>query len=338
MSLKSVARRIVAPVLNRLDSRAAHQARVVLDDAALTAEEVSIVGDAANATAQVPTEGSSKRVFVPNIENVTLDPDAPFMQFATCSAADMVHPRFAELVALINLTPNFHRKQWEFGYILHHLLEQNAVRPGARALGFGVGLEMLPAAFAKMGSHVVASDAPAEVNRGSGWTETDQHSISVDDLPNPGICDIDEFNRLVSYRPVDMNHIDNDLVDFDFCWSACCFEHLGSIRHGLDFVKNSLDCLAPGGIAVHTTELNLSSNTDTIEGEHLSLYRRSDLQMLIDELRADGHTVSDLIVAPDSHYLDQYVDLPPYHGDLHMKLELEGYVTTSVGLVIKKHS
>lgn len=330
MNFKSIARRALAPVFGRLDARSAHQARVVLDEAdTLGAPDTSLSSGA--------LDTSVKRVFVPPIDNVTSAPDAPFMQFATCSAADMLHPRFADLLAMIGQTPVFHRKQWEFGYVLHHLVEQGALRPGARGLGFGVGLEHLPAAFANLGVEVTASDAPAEITAGVGWTETDQHAMSVDDLPNPGLCDPDDFRRLVSYRPVDMNHIDEDLTGFDFCWSACCFEHLGSIRHGLDFVKQSVEhCLAPGGIAVHTTELNLSSNTDTVESPHLSLFRRSDLQELIDELRADGHTVSDLIVAPDSHYLDQYVDIPPYSHDLHLKLELAGHVTTSVGLVVRK--
>ena len=43
-----------------------------------------------------------------------------------------------------------------------------------------------------------------------------------------------------------------------------------------------------------------------------------------------------LTIAPDAHVLDHFVDLPPYHGDLHLKLELAGYATTSVGLVITK--
>ncbi len=336
MSLTSAGRRLLAPILDRLDARAAHQARVVFD-ATSVPEPPAPPPAVPEVPVPVPTDVTSKRIFVPPIDNVTLDAGEPFMQFATCSAADMRHPRFAELVAMINLTPSFHRKQWEFGYILHHLLDRGVVTPNSRGLGFGVGLETLPAAFANIGSHIVASDAPAEINEGVGWTETEQHSLSVEDLPNPGICNEDEFRRLVSYRPVDMNHIDPDLTDFDFCWSACCFEHLGSIRHGLDFVKNSVEqCLAPGGIAVHTTELNLSSNVTTLESPHLSLFRRSDLQGLIDELRADGHTVSDLIVAPDSHYLDQYVDVPPYSNDLHLKLELAGFVTTSVGLVIQK--
>ena len=327
MSLKSSVRNVLAPILSRLDARAAHQAQIIVDAAP------PVVKD------DIPIQAarSSQRVFVPMVENVTTDAETPFMQFATCSTADMVHPRFAELMSLIGIAPSFHRKQWEFGYILHHLLQRNVITPGARGLGFGVGLEVLPAAFANMGSYVVASDAPPEVNEGAGWRETDQHSLSIEDLPNPGICEVRDFQQRVSYRSVDMNNINADLTGFDFCWSACCFEHLGSIQHGLEFVKNSVErCLAPGGIAVHTTELNLSSNHDTVESPHLSIFRRSDLQSLIDGLRASGHTVSDLIIAPDSHYLDQYVDVPPYSNDLHLKLELAGFVTTSVGLVIQK--
>jgi len=28
-----------------------------------------------------------------------------------------------------------------------------------------------------------------------------------------------------------------DLTGFDFCWSICALEHLGTIAQGLDFIK-----------------------------------------------------------------------------------------------------
>ena len=37
---------------------------------------------------------------------------------------------------------------------------------------------------------------------------------------------------------------------FDFVWSACAFEHLGSILNGLEFVVNSVKCLKPGGVVL----------------------------------------------------------------------------------------
>ena len=185
----------------------------------------------------------------------------------------------------------------------------------------------------------MATDAPPDIGINTGWKESAQWAFTVDDVKNGGLCPPDDFKRLVSYQPADMNNIDPDLTGYDFTWSACCFEHLGSIRHGLDFVINSVEqCLRPGGVAVHTTELNLSSNTQTLESPALSIFRPSDLEALIDELRARGHEAETLTIAPDAHHLDHHVDLPPYHSQPHLKLELDGYVSTSVGVVVRRGS
>jgi hypothetical protein len=87
-----------------------------------------------------------------------------------------------------------------------------------------------------------------------------------------------------------MNHIPSHLADrFDFCWSTCSFEHLGSLEHGLRFVENSIGTLKVGGIAVHTTEFNLSSDADTLESPNLSVYRRRDIEKLVKALEQAGH-------------------------------------------------
>ncbi|MBV5337004.1 MAG: hypothetical protein J0653_03215, partial [Deltaproteobacteria bacterium] len=72
----------------------------------------------------------------------------------------------------------------------------------------------------------------------------------------------------------------------DFCWSSCSLEHLGSIKAGLDFIKASLKTLKVGGVAVHTTEYNVSSDEATIDNNPtLVLFRRCDIQGLVEELR-----------------------------------------------------
>jgi cyclopropane fatty-acyl-phospholipid synthase-like methyltransferase len=114
---------------------------------------------------------------------------------------------------------------------------------------------------------VLATDAPADLASSRAWSLGQQHSGALMDLHVPSILDRDSFARQVSWRAVDMNAIPGDLRGFDLCWSACALEHLGGIRHGLDFIAASLDCLRPGGLAVHTTEFNLSSDTDTVETE-----------------------------------------------------------------------
>jgi 2-polyprenyl-3-methyl-5-hydroxy-6-metoxy-1,4-benzoquinol methylase len=68
-----------------------------------------------------------------------------------------------------------------------------------------------------------------------------------------------DFKARVSYRTLDMNFIPDDLHGkFDFVWSTCSVEHVGSILLGQRFIINTLNLLKPGGIAIHTVEFNLS--------------------------------------------------------------------------------
>ncbi len=229
----------------------------------------------------------------------------------------------------------FHRKQWEFCYIAQALYERGMVGPGKKGLGFAVGLEPLPSLFASYGCEIVATDLDVESARQAGWVDTNQHMADRDGLNNRGICEREAFNRLVSCRAADMNDIPPDLKVFDFTWSSCAFEHLGSIQLGLEFVLNSLKCLRPGGVAVHTTEFNVSSNSDTLSTGGTVIFRRRDIEELAHRLRAEGHKIEldfDLGNGP----ADYYVDRPPYHSAPHLKLHLDRYVSTSIGLIIRK--
>ena len=247
-----------------------------------------------------------------------------------------MHPEFARVCGEAGVRVRFLRKLWEYGFIVHHLEQEGVLVAGSRGVVFGVGAEPLPALFAARGCDVVATDAPLDVADQGGWREY-RHADAVDALTNNDVCDPAVLRERVSHRLVDMTQIPDDLSGFDFCWSACCFEHLGSLQAGLDFVVDSVEkCLKPGGIAVHTTEFNLSSNSATFESPNLSIYRRQDLDELVALLRERGHQVDELEIAPDSSYLDQYVDVRPFSGELHLKLELAGYTTTSVGLVIRR--
>jgi hypothetical protein len=112
---------------------------------------------------------------------------------------------------------------------------------------------------------------------------------------------------------------------------------LGSIEHGIRFFQNSLKTLKPGGIAVHTTEFNLSSNDDTFESPSLCFFRRRDIENLLSRLVDDGHEVFPINFHPGSGALDTYVDLPPYALP-HLKLEVAKFVATSIGLAVRKRS
>ncbi|WP_407049958.1 methyltransferase domain-containing protein [Methyloraptor flagellatus] len=234
--------------------------------------------------------------------------------------------------------PKYLRKQWEFVYIAQALYERGLLAPGRKGLGFGVGREPLPALFASFGAEVVATDQSLEGAIRAGWINSNEHSTDLSALNDRGICTDRMFSELVKFAEADMNEISPAFDGgFDFCWSACSLEHLGSLDHGLNFIKNSVKTLKPGGIAIHTTEFNLSSNTDTIEHRDLSVYRRQDMERLIAELEAEGHQPEPFDWSLGDGFAEMVVDLPPYgRGEPHIRLRLGDFDCTSIGIIVKR--
>ena len=265
-----------------------------------------------------------------------IEPDLVNPVCQLCTSEQMTGPDYPELCTALGIDHTaLHRKYWEFAYILAVLRAKGMLVPGNRGIGFGTGREPLPSAFAAEGVTVMATDAPADLNFSAAWAQSEQWTEGLEDLWKPQLVSKETFFANVQYRPADMNHIPADLNGYDFTWSACCLEHLGSIRHGLDFIRNSLNTLRSGGVAVHTTEFNLNSDRHTLEMPALCLFRKRDIELVIHELIADGHHVEPLNLWPGATPVDEHIDLPPFSSP-HLKLELEGFTTTSVGIVVTK--
>ncbi len=254
-----------------------------------------------------------------------------------CSQEQMETEEHARWCSEFRRTPSLHRKHWEHVFIARALHERGKLAPGRRGIGFGVGTEPLPATFARLGAAVVATDLDFAEAASAGWLNANQHANSLLSLNKLGLCPADQFAELVSFRVEDMNNISPELHGgFDFTWSSCCFEHLGSIEHGLRFVEESIKLLKPGGVAVHTTEFNLSSNHDTAFEGGCVIFRRRDIDRLAQRLTAAGHKIC-LDYTEGTGPADQFVDVPPYgqHGK-HLRLLLEGFVSTSIGLIVQR--
>jgi hypothetical protein len=230
---------------------------------------------------------------------------------------------------------SLHRKVWEWSYITQALYERDLLKAGVRGLGFAVGREPLPAFFANYGCAIVATDLFETQAQQGGWVATGQHAANLEALNTRGFCDPELFRQRVTFRNVDMNAIPDDLRDFDFIWSSCSLEHLGTLKLGEQFIYNSLACLKPGGMAIHTTEYNVSSNGRTLDRGAVALYRKRDIQRIVKRLRREGHAI-DLELRDGQGVADRYVDPPPYKQEVHLKLQIAEYVVTSIGLVIRK--
>lgn len=253
-----------------------------------------------------------------------------------CKEIDFTRPWFSRWSEELKENPRLHRKLWEFTFICQALFERGQLTTGKKGLGFAVGTEPLPALFAKYGATITATDLDPESGEEKGWANGNQLSYGLTSMNTRGICPPEQFNKLVAYRTVDMNDIPNDLEGYDFTWSACAFEHLGSIQKGLDFVKNQMKTLKPGGWAVHTSEYNISSNDETLETEGAVIFRQRDYQSLLNDLRNAGHHVEEVDYSLGWLPTDFFVDLPPYRQDPHTRLQLGKFVTTSIGLIIQK--
>jgi 2-polyprenyl-3-methyl-5-hydroxy-6-metoxy-1,4-benzoquinol methylase len=252
-----------------------------------------------------------------------------------CTQNQFNEPAYAYWCAELKEPPRLLRKQWEFVYILQVLALHDMLAPGRRGLGFGCGKEPLASVMAKRGCSIVATDLDARSAAGLGWIETEQHASSLRDLNDRGICEPAEFEKRVVFRAENMNAISDDLRGFDFVWSSCAFEHLGSLSGGLSFVTNAMHCLRPGGLAIHTTEFNLTSNFVTFEDPSLAIFRKADIEGLAQTLTDAGHTVAKLNFNPGSGELDRYYDLPPYKDEPSLRLKLDRFVYTSIGLIIR---
>ncbi|HEX5266157.1 MAG TPA: hypothetical protein VFW24_05245 [Acidimicrobiales bacterium] len=227
-----------------------------------------------------------------------------------------------------------HRKLWEWLFIIQALDERGMLEPGRSGLGFGVGTEPLVSYFTGRGCRIVATDLDPLEAEAVGWDQTNQYAGGIDGLNPYGLCDPERFRAATSFRVVNMNAIPGDLAGFDFNWSSCAFEHLGSIESGIRFITAQMDTLRPGGVAVHTTEFNVESNDATVEAGGTVIFRRRDIEEMAGRLRAAGHHVECDFSAGDSE-ADRHVDVEPY-TTTHLRVSLGGYVTTSFGLIVEK--
>lgn len=262
-------------------------------------------------------------------------PSSIGLHSSVCQQIHFVLDEFRYWINAMGRRPRFHRKEWEWFYCAQALFERGFMQSGKAGLGFAVGREPLPSLFAAYGCDIVATDQGAESAERSGWSATDMYAGEYESLHHPNIVGRKEFMERVRFEPVDMTAIPKHLFgEFDFCWSSCALEHLGSLESGLQFVENSIKTLKPGGVAVHTTEFNLQSNESTLETQGDSIYRRQDIEALIRRLEGSGHIVEPVEWTMGNGLVETVSDTPPYKQSPHLKLNIAGYDCTSIAIII----
>lgn len=270
-------------------------------------------------------------------------PPADELSSLVCCSDDWTSAWLPYWAGRMGLEPALHRKLWEFAFIAQVLSRSGMLRAGARGLGFGCGKEPLASLFVQLGCDVLATDLEAADARARAWAG-EQHADSMESIWMPELCRREDAMARLRFRSLDMNAIPAELDrTFDFCWSSCALEHLGSIEQGIEFIRRSARCLRPGGVGVHTTEFNIDPGR-TIERGSTVLFQMRHFDELAARLQADGIEMSPILLRDGDPFLDGYVDVPPYPSPssvgstlsvLHLRLFVGSFRTTSIGIVFR---
>jgi 2-polyprenyl-3-methyl-5-hydroxy-6-metoxy-1,4-benzoquinol methylase len=254
-----------------------------------------------------------------------------------CTFSQMITHSYNRTAAIFKEKPAFHRKQWEFVYIYNTLLQAGVLKPGKVGMGFGCGSEPLPAAYARLGAKVIATDLAPEL--AGDWSKSSQWTVDVSQLNERSICPEQQFKELVRHEYQNMNELPYEQYEskLDFVWSSCAIEHVGSLEKSKAFLTNVMRLLKPGGISIHTTEFNLSDLDYTIEEGSSIVFRKKDILEVREDLIRMGHHPAPIDFRSGCSWVDNYIDAPPYAANpVHLKLLLQEVTSTSIGLITIK--
>ena len=225
---------------------------------------------------------------------------SPVTQVAT--AAQLREPVAGGWMARLRPKGNSGPEHWRKVYTLEALRRYGMLQEGAVGLGFEPSPSGVPAALAAMSTKIVAA-----------FPSRPGHPLDADtlkrDLTNRAPCDPALFDANVSVRIASWRRIPEDLVNFDFLWSARANERLYSVAAATRFVEDTMLCLRPGGVAVHVMSYDLSPGGRSVPTSDRILFQQGDVERIALLLVSRGHQVAQFKIDADDP-----ICAPPAHG------------------------
>jgi SAM-dependent methyltransferase len=168
-----------------------------------------------------------------------------------CDAGDWFDPEFDRIIRTeLEEQPRLHRKQWEFAQIFRALRRRGFLRANARGLSMGGGVERLLYALARHVRHLTVTDLYESASVWEGARTDDPDRSVKASAPFP----IDDSR--VSARHMDMRALEFADGVFDFCYSSCAIEHIGTYDDFLTHLREVRRVLKDDGVYVLTTEFH----------------------------------------------------------------------------------
>ena len=139
------------PVIVKRDHAYAFMARILDNDTDACATALQ-TDQHADGPAFAHKLAAAKGLFAPRRGSAGLVVEEPAtlatVRSQMCTAAQFGEPDYDRWLAAMHRPKHQHRKQWEHVWICRVLEAADVLRDGARGLGFGCGIEPLPAVFA----------------------------------------------------------------------------------------------------------------------------------------------------------------------------------------------
>lgn len=193
-----------------------------------------------------------------------------------CDAADWFDPELLTVIQQhLQEVPRFHRKQWEFATIFLMLQKLGLLTDGKTGLSMGGGKELLLYAIARQVKKLIITDLYDPSTEWDCARTGDPDEFIKMNKPFP----VDD-SRLQALR-MDMRQLEFKDETFDFCYSSCAIEHIGSDTDFRQHLQEACRVLKPGGIYVLTTEFQFDDQL--IRDTHNYVFPLPYLKNLIHE-------------------------------------------------------
>jgi SAM-dependent methyltransferase len=246
-----------------------------------------------------------------------------------CQVADIYHPHWKRTSSELKLEmneENFHRKDWEYTQIIYSLKKLHFLTPQSVCLGIGAGRENLLYYLTYKVKKVIGID----LYEGNYYGGEDEEDIPLSVERYAPFPYIKEKLNLIRMNALNLEFPNNF---FDFIFSASSIEHFGEKKDILQALKEMYRVLKPGGAAVITTELKLTSLSSSPPN-----VRPFFLRELLDLIHTSGfNTFKEFDLRIEDEYLRNCIKLPEeINKRPHVILRFLSTVFTSVNIVLQK--
>lgn len=249
--------------------------------------------------------------------------------------ARLVYQREAESCPTFP-TSSIYRKHWEVAQGVRGLLDFGAVRPDARLLGVGAGIEATSFWLSTQVEQVFATDLYAS----GGWPGWADQGMLLDPTPYAP-CPFNRQRLVVQH----MNGCELQYPDafFDGIYSSSSIEHFGTFDDAARSARDMGRVLKPGGVISISTEVWIGGTPSQGWGNVL-LFNAETIQRCIVEpsgcIPVDPFDMSmdepTLATVQNLDWVVATANRKEIIPSPHIVLEYQGHLFTSYSIVLRK--